>query len=146
MTTIATDGVSVASDGRTSAGERIVTDSYKKLTRLPDGSVVGSAGRVTDSILALEELAESVVDGRLPKLVRGDYAFLRLEANGRATVYDSCLVAIPVPTPYAVGSGGDYALGALHHGACSANAVRIAKKLDRGSGGRISTMQPKDLR
>ena len=38
---------------------------------------------------------------------------------------------------FGIGSGSEYALGALHAGASLAEAVRIAAKLDNGTGNRI---------
>lgn len=144
MTTIATDGVAIASDGRTTAGNQVVTDKATKLFRLPDGSVVGESGTCTASILAVDELSDAIREDRHPKRMGGDYTLLRLGADGKATVYWGELVGVEVPTPMAVGSGSEFALGAMHHGACAQEAVRIAKKLDRNSGGRVQTLIPRN--
>jgi hypothetical protein len=45
---------------------------------------------------------------------------------------------IPLFTPAAMGSGADYALGALYAGATLKEAVRIASKLDVYTGGKIT--------
>lgn len=145
MTTIATDGVTLAADGRTTAGNEIVTDSAVKLHRLPDGSVLGESGACTASITAIEELASAMVEDRAPKFAKGEYTLLRLKPNGKAVVYWNELTPVDVPTPYALGSGGEFARGAMAMGASAAEAVRIATKLDSKSGGRVRSMQPKEL-
>lgn len=144
MTTIATDGVTISADGRTSAGDRIVDDKSVKLHRMPDGSIVGQTGRCTHAIVAIEELSEAIRDGRPPKLMRGNYQLLQLHHDGTVTTYDDELVALNTPTPAAAGSGAAYALGAMFNGASPDAAVRIATKLDTNSGGRVRSMQPKE--
>lgn len=143
MTTICTDGIAIAAEGRQTAGNQIVSEKASKLHRMPDGSVIGEAGTCTSSLLALQELADSIVEDRQPKLARGDYTLLQLHENGRVTVYWGELVGLDIPTPAAIGSGADFALGAMHAGSCAREAVRIAKKLDRSSGGRIQCLIPR---
>lgn len=146
MTTIATDGVTIAADGRTTAGKEIVTDEAKKIHRLPDGSVVGEAGLCTAGILAVEELAYAIQEDRHPKNYKGDYTLLRLTPDGRAIIYWNELVGIEIPTPAAIGSGGEFARGAMAAGASAREAVRIATKLDSASGGKVRELKPKELR
>lgn len=144
MTTVATDGFSIAADGRTSAGSRIVDDNSKKLHRLPDGSIVGQSGRCSHAQDAIAELTDAIREDRRPRPMRGDYTLLRLYPEGRIITYDSELVELETPAPAAAGSGTAYALGALHHGASPIEAVRIAKRLDSASGGRVQTMTPRN--
>lgn len=145
MTTVATDGVTIAADGRTTAGNEIVNDSTRKIHRLPDGSVVAEAGTCTASITAIEELSDAMLEGRPPKFAKGEYTLLRLRADGKAVIYWGELTPVEVPTPYAIGSGGEFARGAMAYGASAAVAVRIATKLDSKSGGRVRSMKPKEL-
>lgn len=141
MTTVATDGVTIAADGRTTAGDRIVDDKSRKLHRLPDGSVVGQSGRCSHAVSAIEELTLAMRDGRDPRPMRGSYTLLHLCTDGSVITYDDELVPLPTPAPAAVGSGGAFAMGALYNGASPEEAVRIAKKLDVHSGGRVHTMK-----
>lgn len=143
MTTIATDGRTLASDSRTTCGGLIESDRLTKLVRLPDGSVAGWAGTNTNATLAVEELADAIAEDRHPKLCRGDYKILRLQANGTITFYGGELVGFPVPPPAAIGSGECLAIGAMETGASPKEAVRIAKKRDVYSGGRIQEMEPR---
>lgn len=46
----------------------------------------------------------------------------------------------PCELPYALGSGGDYALGAMHAGASPQQAIEIACRIDTGSGGAIQVI------
>jgi ATP-dependent protease HslVU (ClpYQ) peptidase subunit len=144
VTTVATDGVTLAADGRTTAGNEIVSDTMNKLHRLPDGSVVAEAGACTTALLAIEELSYSIQEERHPKNLKGDFTLLRLYADGRCEVYWNELVGIVVPTPYAIGSGGEFARGAMAMGASATEAVRVATKLDSKSGGRARSLTPKE--
>lgn len=58
-----------------------------------------------------------------------------------AEVYQLCPdgAAIPIDGPIAIGSGGPFALGAIHAGATAGKAVAIAIKLDPFCGGEIQT-------
>jgi len=49
---------------------------------------------------------------------------------------------VEVTTPFAIGSGRRYALGAMEYGASSEEAVLIAAKYDKHTGGKIFTLQP----
>lgn len=61
-----------------------------------------------------------------------------LYQGGRVYVYGFQGYPVEVKDRYfGIGSGSEYALGALHAGASLAEAVRIAAKLDNGTGNRI---------
>lgn len=131
----------MAADGRTTAGDRIVDDRSAKIHRLPDGSIVGQSGRCSHAQLAIEELEEAIREARRPRPMRGSYCLLHLHSDGTVYTYDDELVPLRTPVPAACGSGGSYALGALHFGASPTEAVKIARKLDSLSGGRVQTLK-----
>jgi len=144
VTTIATDGRIMAADGRTSGGGTIYNDASVKMTRLPDGSIVGRAGGVADHTKAVDELIVAMLEERTPRETKGDYALLRLFKDGKALLYVDRLDGPAwVSLPAAVGSGADYARGAMAMGADPKTAVKIAKRFDAGSGGRIRTLSPR---
>lgn len=137
MTTIATDGFSIAADGMTQHRSTVISTSSRKLHRLPDRSAVGGAGDVGRIKAAISALSE----GR--PLPTGEYSLLRLEASGRVLIYDGASPDQPVdvPAPAAIGSGMDLALGALEVGASPREAIAIAKRRDPHTGGTIRSVQ-----
>ncbi len=48
--------------------------------------------------------------------------------------------AVPLSLPCAIGSGTDFAMGALYCGASAKKAVEISAQLDTGTGGKIKTI------
>ncbi len=144
MTTIATDGVSMSSDGRTTAGGGILSERSVKLFRLSDGSVIGAAGEAPESTLAIAAIEAGLQAGTPPVEHDGKFTLLRLMLDGQAWHYHNTnLHGVQVSAPAAIGSGGEYASGAMMMGASSAEAIRIAKKLDAYTGGRVRTLFPK---
>jgi ATP-dependent protease HslVU (ClpYQ) peptidase subunit len=136
MTTIATDGKSMASDGRTTGGNTVINDAAVKIHTLPDGSLIGAAGASDRWPEAVAELSRSIEAGDLPAEMRGDYELLRLLPNGKAIAYAERLRPHPVSLPASIGSGSDFALGAMAAGADLKAAIKIAAKLDPHTGGR----------
>jgi ATP-dependent protease HslVU (ClpYQ) peptidase subunit len=136
MTTIATDGKSMAADGRTTAGNTVVDATTRKLHRLADGRIVGMCGNSQDGPAFLEWLRSG---GDKPKLGE-NFGALVLTPRGRIEKYEDSCIAIPRKPPQATGSGMDFALGALDAGATPDQAVRIAAKRDIYTGGKITTL------
>lgn len=137
MTTIATDGMSLAGDGRATRGDVISGGDRKKVHRLPDGSIIGVAGRTRDA----ERVVRSLMNNpHKPEEVRGDYTVMRLYPGGELWVHEDTLTApMQMKPPFAIGSGWVAALGALMAGADSRQAVKIASKLDVHTGGKITS-------
>lgn len=132
MTTVATDGVTIAADGLLTWGGRRLKLDEQKLRRLPDGSVVGWAGNADEAVIAVEALARD--DGDEAK---GDYSLLRLFPDGKLAVYVDRLIPTFTSPPQAIGSGGDVALGAMLAGMSAKQAVRAAARIDTSTGGTI---------
>lgn len=134
MTTIATDGKSMAGDGCVSGnGIRHALD-FRKVFRLKDGRIVGCAG-VSYAIPSFLTWLEA--GGDLPEL-NPDFEALVLHADGRCLSYNHKGYSIEQPTPAVTGSGGAIALGAMLAGASPAKAVAIACERDTGTGGTIT--------
>lgn len=137
MTTIATDGKLMAGDGRSTRGDIVSGGDRKKVFRLPDGSIIGIAGRTRDAERAVRSL---MADPFAPEEVRGDYHLIRLYPNGQIWSHEDTLTApIRVKPPYAIGSGSTAAMAAMLAGADATAAVKIATKLDIYSGGKITS-------
>jgi 20S proteasome alpha/beta subunit len=135
MTTIATDGKTMASDGQAEACGTITASRRAKVVKLGDGSLYGSSGRKTDS----DALARWLIEGgKKPKVEK--LSALRLMPDGVLLYYSETLEPCEVDTPCAVGSGMDFAIGAMEFGASPVEAVKIACKRDPGSGGEITVL------
>lgn len=129
----------MAADSATSVGDARVVGRQQKVFRLPDGSLVGFAGTTADALAAVHALLDNPYT---PENTQGDYTLLRLRPNGKLWCYEGRLDRpFPVTMPHAIGSGMDFALGALLHGADATEAVKIACKLDIYSGGKVLSVQ-----
>ena len=133
MTTIATDGKSMAADGRCVTGsETIVEDACRKIVRLKDGRILGLAGKRSDLFL-LEAWFNDPASPK-PKF-EGDALLL---APDGVFFVDSALIPIASQTPIALGSGKDHALTAMDIGASPGVAVHLASLRDPFTGGTIT--------
>lgn len=139
MTTIATDGRTIAADGRSCISDRVSGSHVSKLRRLKDGSILGLAGDLQD-IDQVAAWLDSGEEGKKPKV--GNYTdALRLMPDGRLLHYSPALLATPVDVPFAIGSGADFAIGAMDAGMSALRAVEIASQRDPFTGGKITTME-----
>lgn len=162
MTTIAfRDGI-LAADTQGSWGGTPTIQT--KIRRLPKFALAGAG--IIERILDLEDDLRAWVNWdafSIHKLL--DFRWERFKGEGapdydrdpqviavspHGTVYKLCRDRFSLTTlaagPFiALGSGSDYALGAMAHGATAAEAVAIAARLDIHTGGEIQTLKVKDL-
>lgn len=137
MTTVAWDGETLASDSQVQ-DHHICPDPYQKLYRV-GGAIIGCAGSVTEWTQAVEWLRAGASPEFKPKLT--DISLLLVRANGRAFYLEGDLVPMRAGKLAAVGTGSGFALAAMLAGASAPEAVRIACRLDVGSGGRVQTLR-----
>ena len=69
-----------------------------------------------------------------------DFSALVLSPEGRVDYYCSKLMPVEFCLPQAIGSGADFAIGAMLHGASPAEAVAIACMRDTRSGGKVNVL------
>lgn len=136
MTTIAVrDGVMAADTQSTGSFHQRV----KKIAKLPDGSLVGTAGNTDECQRAIEWLCS---DGSVkqPKIPGAHLIFLR--PNGSIWLGEGTFEPYRVMGKFsAIGSGGAIAIGAMEAGATAAEAVRIAAKHDGNTSGPFNTLK-----
>lgn len=135
MTTIAWDGKTIAADKRSSYHG----NPTMKLTRMADGSICGRAG---DTESTTEMIA--FLDGKrgAPEKTTDEVTILRAYPDGHAEMCHNKGVLFPVNMPFfAIGSGSDYAMGAMAAGATAEQAIEIASRFDKDTGGGIDTME-----
>ena len=143
MTAIAVkDGV-VATDSRVSQGGMVLDDKYDK-RKVVDGVQFFVAGNVTDDaqiIACYFEGAEIIEE------IEGNPCADFIIVDGSDVYYGGIEGAfwkmkLTTDTPYAIGSGAAYAIGAMDAGATAKEAVKIASR-DVFTGGAIHTYKIK---
>lgn len=137
MTTIATDGRTMAGDGRATRGSLVSFGEAVKVFRLSDGSLLGGAGQA-DQVHDMREWLDKGGCGKRPKTP--DVAMLHLWANGECWAHYNNCSATQTGLPTAVGSGDHLAIGAMEAGATPEQAVQIAARRDVNSGGTITVL------
>ena len=136
MTTIAWDGRSLSADRKATAGTMSMTT--QKIHLLPDGSLLGFAGSLSEGLLLVRWFSEGCPKKKSPKIAETDA--IHVTKKG-AVLYEPSLVAIPVLDPvFAIGSGSDYARGAMAMGADSRRAVEVAALFDPNTGLGVDTL------
>ena len=136
MTTIATDGKSMAGDGQVTNGSLIDSYSFRKVFRLADGRIVGCAGDVWATMAIVGWLEKG---GEFPKIECDGFEALVIDGTGLAICYNNLGQSAPQSLPAVIGSGSKLALGAMLSGANPTDAVDIACGRDCYSGGQIIT-------
>jgi ATP-dependent protease HslVU (ClpYQ) peptidase subunit len=135
MTTIATDGKSMAGDGRECCGDTISGNDFVKVHLLPDGRIVGISGNSYDGDALLQWMKEG---GTKPKMKH--LRALVLNPDGKVLWHDEHLMPSEAEPPCAIGSGSDFALAAMDMGASPEEAVAAAAKRNIHTGGKITVI------
>lgn len=133
MTTIcAKDGI-IASDTRMTGGS-YMTEGLKKVFQVGD-EWIGLAGEVC----------------KFPEFIdwyRGDtdekpdidgMEVMVMHKSGELSIFEGKCVAIPVGKMGAIGSGTQFAMGAMAFGATAKEAIKVAAKFDEHTGKRVKT-------
>jgi ATP-dependent protease HslVU (ClpYQ) peptidase subunit len=122
---------SIASDGDTRC-------TVRKLFKL-HGGIIGVAGDMSQCV-ALVRYLKRAKRHMLPPDVSGVEA-LHLTRHGKILCYDGSLTPFEILDDFAaIGSGAGPALGAMHAGVDIATAIRIAAKVNSGTGGTVVFM------
>ena len=146
MTTIAfKDGI-MAADGKVTIGNQIITLQDKKIFET-NGYIVGTAGNCHSCELFREygfTPSDTDLRGQLMEYIESDkeencfYALVWDKEKKTLKQYSNSIYPLVIPEQIsAIGSGADFALGAMYAGASADKAVEIASKLDINSGGEI---------
>lgn len=139
MTTIAYDTLSLAADRQLNSGSARDIQHVPKLFLIAEHDcVLGAAGNYT-AILAMRDdyAAHGKLTRRHPKV---NAALVMHLDDGRCCYYEQGSFVYETTEPIAVGSGEQFALGALMAGATADDAVRIASRLDTATGGGVDVV------
>lgn len=138
MTTIASDGVTVAADGLRCGGDEPTGQNAIKIERI-GGIVVGFSGTWFYRDPAIKWWLNGCPEDKMPKISGTYYWDLILFRPAGVTVYshDSPYPDNNFEYPFAAGAGAHYAQGALLAGVGPGKAVEIAAKCNVHTGGKI---------
>lgn len=136
MTTIATDGKTIASD-RLVTGDGVQHCNITKIRRFDNGDIMGLTGTAFD----MDTFADWYISDRseLPDL-SNHTEVLVLEHTGTIRCFNQRGHSFIHDAPAALGSGAALAYGAMAAGASPAEAVRIASERDIYSGGGVDVL------
>lgn len=141
MTTIVYRAGTMAADSRAWSGDKHPIGNKVKIRRLEDGTLIGCSTTTPgggEAVLDWYEAGHPDEGHTLPE----SFTFLAVQKNGE--VYyatDADFITGPLTADFfAIGSGEQYAMGALHMGATAEEAVRVACKADAWTGFPIHTI------
>lgn len=138
MTTIATDGITMAGDGKAVNDHITMSLEIRKVFRLPDGKVIGIAGSAAKAHYLVANYGSGV---DIPESMFEDVEMLVIDGTDRVLIYEGSPVALTLKAPVAIGSGRQIALGALLSGQSPRASVAIAAERDIFTGGTIRTLK-----
>jgi hypothetical protein len=140
MTTIATDGFTIAADSMTSYGNEPAPMPAKKIQAI-NGKIYGVSGDAG----MLPVLARWVADGARPELApklggSSTWFMIVIDDSGAVHYCQDRPYPCRVGYPFCIGSGQEYALGAMKFGATPAQAVAVAAQCNYHTGGHIDVI------
>lgn len=145
MTTIVFRAGILAADSRGYSGTKTPIGDKRKIFATPDGELAGVSSALPGVSEAFRSwlLAGASPDSWPAALTDKDFVALVVDPASQARLYNSSpLPSGPLQAPYfAIGSGEQYALGALLMGASAEEAVAAAIEMDVWSGGPITTLK-----
>ena len=144
MTTVATDGVTMACDGLSTFHGAIIRRNSNKISRLKDGSLFAAAGDSQEGQAVEAWLNNGAVKEEWPPVDDVDVMVLR--PDGTVITYDKWSKGFgdEVELPFAIGSGYQYAIAAMDLGASPERAVQAAMKRDPNTGGTLRVVALKE--
>lgn len=137
MTTIAYRDGEMAADGRMIQGYAIVSSDCVKIYRRDrDGALAGSAGGTVYAEKFRRWFLEAGEDTPPPEAGETDRGIIAFK-NGVIRLYEADGSFVLTDKFTAIGSGKEFALGAMEAGADALSAVEIAARRDPGTGGSL---------
>ena len=137
MTTIAWDGRNLAGDKQRSLDGHITRcRKVFKITCKHNGkqALIGCAGDTADIIRARDWFVDCSKPKPTCKNMSG-LLVVKMKTGAKCFWFEESLTLVPLERrPFAVGSGGPHALGAMDAGADAKRAVQIASNRDSGTG------------
>lgn len=133
MTTIAWDGTTLAADRQSTWGGTPIRVRKVHKLRAPDGSFILYGG--SGNSIQLGAFYRFVTGQTWRQPCIDDAQFMMIDAQRRVWIAQNNMDWHRIDVRrWAMGSGADYALGAMDHGASAREAVEVASRLDTGTG------------
>ncbi len=143
MTTIAIDGKYIACDGQVTSRNVIEPGRHEKIFQDEDGTIYAFSG----CLPMFSAWVEWWKAGKNPKelpVAKDDYAsmaFWVFKGGELWEIINEAPYPLKINMPSAIGSGREFALGAMFAGKSAKEAVEISSKLDTGTGGEIKVIE-----
>ncbi|MCA3042496.1 MAG: hypothetical protein ING51_05735 [Rhodocyclaceae bacterium] len=149
MTTVAWDGYTLAADKRaTVGGMPYVTTKLKRLNGGPyHNAICGWAGTESIAKEVVSWLQSGAEPKEFPAVQRGsDWVPIILIHEDQCLVFEQTPFPVErdINKPTAIGSGREYAIGAMYWGANANAAVSVASKCDVYSGEGVDELSYRD--
>ena len=142
MTTIAYKDGFIAADGQvTSGSDTAIKDDHTKIFKFKYDKkpcIVAACGTLYSNAIIIET-TKMVLDGALASPLKGATMFISYNNKLYYCDDDTGMIELNKKKFYAIGSGEQFAMGAMEMGASAKKAVMIASKLDPWTGGKIKT-------
>jgi len=138
VTTVAFDGNTIATDSQATAD---YIQSAKKLFKV-NNAYIGVAGTYSYAMMFVRWYKDQTKEKPSSKLADDDFVALVIR-QGKAYAYDNNCIEMPMTAPCAIGSGSNFAMGAMYMGATAKQAVECAKQYCPYTGGKVQTAKIK---
>ncbi len=140
MTVIAWDGTTLAADKL--SNYRGIRGTVTKIWRLSDGRLFGGSGDF-GAVIGLKDHLDKGAPLPVSQSDKDDWALAMLvERDGGVYIYERWANRFRIENPfYAIGSGAEYAMGAMGAGVSAARAVEIASERCTTCGGGVDILQ-----
>lgn len=147
MTIIAIRNGIIASDSRMTYGNAVLSDNTRKIVKAPDGTLAGASGSAIFCTRFLNWVESGLDEKTMPKprVMNGgvDTGLLYMPGGTIRMIEPSGFY--DVESEYmAIGSGSDFAMGAMACGANAIEAVAAAIKHEINCGGGIVSIRRDD--
>ena len=139
MTTIATDGKTIAGDGLRTFCDEITGTNHKKI-RIVDGKIYTFTGSAALFSPAIKWYAVGANLKALPKAEDNHWVLVVIDQSGITRITSAMPWPEQFDPPFCLGAGEDFALGAMRAGLSPEEAVRLTAKHFTHTGGEIQVV------
>lgn len=134
MTTCVWDGEFICADTRSITGTVIDQGACQKIFQ-KNNVFCAVAGDIAEATIVVKRLLMPEKNSEEDSYIvdSGDWQIM-LVSESRCEYYGGTMLPAPMTTPFAIGTGGSFALAALLAGKTGLQAIRLACKMDACSG------------
>jgi ATP-dependent protease HslVU (ClpYQ) peptidase subunit len=135
MTTVAYDGYTLAGDSLATYGDTKLDIPIPKVQVLYNNKWKAMAwcGQMSQA----EKVKEWIIHSGQEKPETEGCRFMLIDQDNKPWLMDQHLIPVPLPIPFALGNGENFAIGAMAAGKSAKEAIEIASKYDAFTGGEI---------